>query len=74
MAQGVGVLCGALIGGRLYDNFSVVRHVSHISPFYASAILLTIATLLSFVLIPASPERDFAKREGNSGSNVRNTQ
>ena len=50
-AQGVGVLCGSLIGGWLYDNFSSVHHISHISPFCASAVLLTLATVLSFWLL-----------------------
>jgi DHA1 family multidrug resistance protein-like MFS transporter len=50
-AQGVGVLLGTLIGGRLYDHFSANSHISHISPFVASSLFLTLATVLSFVLI-----------------------
>jgi MFS family permease len=50
-AQGIGVLTGALIGSRLYDYYSPDRHISHISPFFASAVFLTISTILSFILI-----------------------
>lgn len=69
-AQGVGVLCGALIGGHLYDNFSKAPHVSHISPFYASAILLTISCFLSFVLIRTDAAGDSAAGEGISSASV----
>lgn len=50
-AQGIGVLTGSLIGGWLYDHFSAAPHISHISPFCASAILLTLSAVLSFVLL-----------------------
>jgi len=50
-AQGIGVLTGSLIGGWLYDHFSRNPHISHISPFCASAILLTVSAVLAFVLL-----------------------
>jgi MFS family permease len=69
-AQGVGVLCGALIGGRLYDGFSPIHHVSHISPFYASAILLTISSVLSFILLRSDAGSEPGSVEQNVASAV----
>jgi len=67
-AQGIGVLCGALIGGRLYDGFSNIPHVSHISPFYASAILLTLSSVLSFVLLRSESKDKSDRPEGISNA------
>jgi predicted MFS family arabinose efflux permease len=44
-AQGVGVLCGALVGSALYD------HVGHIAPFVASAALISVGAALSLFYV-----------------------
>jgi len=43
--QGVGVLCGILTGGILY------QHVAHIAPFATSAGLVTLGTVLSMFFV-----------------------
>ena len=44
-AQGVGVLCGALVGSTLYS------HVGHIAPFVASAALVSVGAGLSLIFV-----------------------
>lgn len=44
-AQGVGVLCGALVGPALYG------HVGHIAPFVASAALISLGAILSLIFV-----------------------
>jgi MFS family permease len=50
-AQGVGMLCGAAIGTTLYSHGSANVATAHIMPFYVSAIMLSLSTLLAFVLV-----------------------
>lgn len=44
-AQGIGVLCGALVGPALYG------HVGHIAPFVASAALISVGAILSLIFV-----------------------
>jgi MFS family permease len=44
-AQGVGVLCGALVGSTLYS------HVGHIAPFVAAAALISAGAALSLIFV-----------------------
>jgi MFS transporter, DHA1 family, multidrug resistance protein len=55
-AQGIGTLLGALIGGALYDYGSANTHAAHILPFAASATLLSLAAVMTIVLI--RPQRE----------------
>ena len=55
-AQGVGALGGAVIGTKLYEA------VSHIAPFVAASILVSLGTLLALVFV-----RESALSRGNSG-------
>ncbi|MDQ2799554.1 MAG: MFS transporter [Armatimonadota bacterium] len=50
-AQGVGAGVGVLLGTTLYGHFSPNKHVSHIAPFVAAAILVALATLLSMIFV-----------------------
>ncbi len=50
VAQGLGAVLGPLTGGFLYD------HV-HWYPFVASAVILTVSTVIAFFGLPRSPAR-----------------
>jgi DHA1 family multidrug resistance protein-like MFS transporter len=50
-AQGVGMLCGAELGGILYRRASADPHIAHLAPFAASAVFLTAAALMTFFMI-----------------------
>jgi DHA1 family multidrug resistance protein-like MFS transporter len=50
-AQGVGTLAGAELGGILFYKGSINPHIAHIMPFVASAAILSVAALLTFIMI-----------------------
>ncbi|HEY3328939.1 MAG TPA: MFS transporter [Capsulimonadaceae bacterium] len=60
-AQGLGMTVGLPIGGWLYKHYSPIAHISHISPFVMSAVLLTVSSLLAFVLMKPSMEPKHSK-------------
>jgi len=55
-AQGLGVLLGVLFGGWLYKHATPNPATSHVAPFVACAIFLSIGSILTFVVLKLRPE------------------